>query len=91
MDFEWHREKATSNLKKHNVSFEEAATALLDPMALAQEDRTADHEQRWVLVGKSDQGRLLTVIYTLRSDEQVRLISARKATRSEAYHYAKPI
>ena len=88
MEIEWDSDKADSNLKKHGVSFEEAATALLDPMALAQEDATSEGESRWVLIGMSAQMRLLTVIYTLRRQDRVRLISARKATRKEARHYA---
>jgi uncharacterized DUF497 family protein len=88
MDIEWDSDKADSNLKKHGVSFEEAATALLDPMALAQEDAASEGESRWVLIGMSAQLRLLTVVYALRHRDRVRLISARKATRKEANHYA---
>jgi uncharacterized protein len=88
MEIEWDSDKADSNLKKHGVSFEEAATALLDPMALAQEDAAAEDEARWVLIGMSAQMRLLTVVYTLRRQDRVRLISARKATRKETKHYA---
>jgi uncharacterized DUF497 family protein len=88
MEIEWDLEKATSNLQKHGVSFEEASTALLDPLALAQEDATSEGEPRWVLIGMSARARLLTVIYTLRRPERIRLISARKATRKEANYYA---
>jgi uncharacterized protein len=88
MEIEWDSDKADSNLQKHGVSFEEAATALLDPMALAQEDAAAEGEPRWVLIGMSAQMRVLTVVYTLRRQDRVRLISARKATRKEAKHYA---
>ncbi len=88
MEIEWDSDKADSNLEKHGVRFEEAATALLDPMALAQEDAASEGEPRWVLIGVSSQLRLLTVVYTLRSQDRIRLISARKATRKEAKHYA---
>ena len=88
MEIEWDSEKATSNLQKHGVSFEEASTALLDPLALAQEDATSEGEPRWVLIGMSARARLLTVIYTLRRPDRIRLISARKATRKEANYYA---
>jgi uncharacterized DUF497 family protein len=88
MEIEWDADKAASNLRKHGVSFEEAATALLDPMALAQEDSSAEAEARWVLLGMSAQPRLLTVVYTLRSQDRIRLISARRATRKEARQYA---
>jgi hypothetical protein len=88
MDIEWDSDKADSNLQKHGVSFEEAATALLDPMALAQEDAASEGEPRWVLIGMSAQMRLVTVIFALRHQDRVRLISARKATRKEAKYYA---
>lgn len=88
MQIEWDPEKAESNLAKHGVSFEEAATSLLDPMALVQEDADAEGETRGMLVGISAQARLLTVIYTLRGEGRIRLISARKATRKEAKYYA---
>jgi hypothetical protein len=88
MEIEWDSEKAAANLKKHGVSFEEAATSLLDPMALAQEDDSSSGEPRWVLIGMSARARLVTVVYTLRAEERIRLISARKATRKEASSYA---
>jgi uncharacterized protein len=88
MEIEWDQAKAAANLKKHGVSFPEAATALLDPMALAREDDSTASEQRWILLGMSGRLRLLTVVYTLRGKERIRLISARKATRKEAEAYA---
>jgi len=92
MEIEWDKEKSESNLKKHGVSFEEAASVLLDPMALAQEDDDAKGEPRWVLIGLSARTRLLVVVYTVRhSQDRIRLISARKATRKEARWYARRI
>lgn len=88
MDIEWDAGKAAANFKKHRIRFEEAATSLLDPLALAQEDDTSEGEARWVLVGMSANARLLTVVYTLRDESRIRLISARKATRKEAIYYA---
>jgi uncharacterized DUF497 family protein len=88
MGIEWDAAKAAANLKKHGVSFEEAATSLLDPMALTQEDDASAGESRWVLIGMSARARLLTVVYALRAEDRVRLISARKATRKEASFYA---
>jgi uncharacterized DUF497 family protein len=88
MEIEWDADKAASNLHKHGVSFEEAATAPLDPMALAQEDSSAEGQARWVVLGMSAQPRLLTVFCTLRSQDRIRLISARRATRKEARQYA---
>jgi uncharacterized protein len=87
VDIEWNPAKAASNLKKHGISFEEAATALLDPNALAQPDISSS-EERWLLIGMSSQARLLTLVYTLRGEDRIRLISARKATRKEAKYYA---
>jgi uncharacterized DUF497 family protein len=88
MDVEWDPKKAASNLKRHGVSFEEAATVLLDPNALAQPDEDSTSEERWVLIGMSSKPRLITLIYTLRSADRIRLLSARKATRKEANYYA---
>lgn len=85
---EWDAAKAAANLRKHGVNFEEAATSLLDPMARAQEDDTSAGEARWVLVGMSASARLLTVVYTERAEDRIRLISARKANAIEASFYA---
>ena len=87
MNIQFDNRKATSNLRKHGVSFEEAATALLDANALVSEDGDAEGEQRFVLLGLSAQGRLLTVCYTLRG-EAIRLISARPSTIKEVSYYA---
>ena len=88
MDIEWNAGKAAANFRKHGIRFEEGATSLLDPLALAQEDDSSESEARWVLVGMSTNARLLTVVYTLRDESRIRLISARKATRKEAAFYA---
>ena len=84
---EYNPVKAEANKRKHGVSFWEAATCLDDPEALAMED-DSEGEPRWILIGKSATGRLLTVVYTLRGDTP-RLISARKATSKEAKNYAQ--
>ena len=84
--------KAATNRKKHGVSFDEAAGSLLDPMALVREDEDAQGEARFVLIGMSGEGRLLTVCYTLRDDDEtIRLISARASTRREEQQYAQGI
>jgi uncharacterized DUF497 family protein len=88
MDIEWDADKAVANFKKHGVRFEEAATSLLDPQALAHEDADSKGETRWFLIGMSASARLLTVVYTLRYEDRIRVISARKATRKEAEYYA---
>ncbi|MSQ49441.1 MAG: BrnT family toxin [Betaproteobacteria bacterium] len=87
MEIEFDPRKAAVNLRKHRVSFEEAASCLLDPRALVMEDGRSEGESRWLLVGMSARARLLTVVYTLREDNP-RLISARKATTKEANIYA---
>ena len=81
MTFEWDAIKANLNLWKHGVSFEEASTALLDP--LSKTDLDPDHsvaEHRFITFGMSARRRLLVVSYTER-DEAIRLISARLATK----------
>jgi len=88
MEIEWDPVKAAVNFRKHGVSFEEASTTLLDPQGLAQEDASSEGESRWIVIGMSAKARLLTVVYTLRREDRIRLISARKATRKEAKFYA---
>jgi hypothetical protein len=81
--FEWNRDKASSNLRKHRVSFDEAVTVFYDPLAATFED--PDHsqgERRSITVGYSVRSRLLVVSHTDRPGG-VRLISARRATRNE--------
>lgn len=89
MEIELDAGKANANLAKHGVTFDEAASALLDPDALVREDEDAEGEPRWVLLGMSTEARLLVVVYALRDEERIRLISARKATRTEARHHAR--
>ena len=87
MKFEWDPKKAISNLRKHKVSFEEATTALSDPMAATGTD--PDHsigEFRYVTFGISDRGRLLVVAHTEQS-ETIRIINARLASRRERKIY----
>jgi uncharacterized DUF497 family protein len=90
VEVEYDPAKAASNLTKHGVSFDEASTALLDEWALVIEDPDADGEARWVLVGMSDEARVLTIVYTLRCG-RVRLISARRATKREVATYAQRV
>ena len=87
MKIEFDEAKARANLKKHGVSFEEAATALFDERALSMEDPYAREESRCLLLGMSDLARLLMVVYTVRHN-RIRLISARKATKREVNNYA---
>lgn len=87
MKIEFDPRKASSNLKKHGIHFDEAASCLLDPQALVFEDGDAEGENRWTLLGMSHQARLLVVVYTVRG-ESIRLISARKPTTKEVSCYA---
>ena len=87
MKIEWDPKKARLNLRKHKVSFEEAATALSDPMAATGAD--PDHsltEDRYVTFGVSDRGRLLVVAHTV-ENETIRIISARLASKGERKIY----
>jgi hypothetical protein len=87
VDFEWDTAKAEQNLAKHGVSFEEATTALRDPLSATGPD--PDHslgEERFVTFGVSSRGRLLVVAHTGHEDI-IRIISAREATRPERKIY----
>ncbi|MBW7959494.1 MAG: BrnT family toxin [Anaerolineae bacterium] len=87
MQFEWDARKARANLRKHGVSFDEAATVFLDKFSLTGYD--PDHsvnEDRFVTFGVSNLGRLLVVAHTDR-DDSIRIISARLTTRSERTLY----
>lgn len=87
MKFEWDKTKAATNLDKHGVSFDEAATVFLDSLALSGPD--PDHsgdESRYITFGMSSLGRLLTVSHTHRPGA-IRLISARRVTRAERKLY----
>lgn len=81
--FEWDAAKAAANKRKHGVSFEEAATAFLDPLARIFDDPDdARGEQRLLLSGMSAKNRLVIVVHVERGD-RLRIISARLATRRE--------
>ena len=85
--FEWDEDKAEANRRKHKLTFDEAQTVFLDELSITVPD--ADHsrtEARLRIVGMSDTKRLLVVSFTERG-ERMRLISARKARRSEIREY----
>jgi len=87
MNFEWDRSKADSNVKKHGITFEEAANVFGDPLAVTFRD--PDHsrgERRMLTFGISHAGRLLVVSHVERGGN-LRIISARKATRAERKIY----
>jgi uncharacterized protein len=86
-EFEWDPAKAAANLAKHGVSFQEAATAFGDPLAMNMPDPShSAAEERFLVLGMSNQQRLLVVAYAERGP-RTRLISARTATRRERNHY----
>ena len=83
----WDPVKAKLNFKKHGVSFEEAATAISDPMAVTGSD--PDHslyEERYITFGVSERGRLIVVSHT-EEGETIRIISARNASKGEQKLY----
>ena len=86
--FEWNARKATINLSKHEVSFDEATTVFDDPLARIFDD--PDHsleEHREIIVGHSVNGRLLLVCFSERPENVIRMVSARSLTRTEKKHY----
>ena len=87
MRFDWDKNKAASNLARHKVSFEEAATVFGNPLSDTFDD--PDHsveEQRFLIIGHSEKGKLLFVSHT-DDGETVRIISAREPTRAEREAY----
>ena len=87
MDFEWDPAKAEANRRKHWVRFAEAIGVFDDEQAVMLLDENAD-EERYLAIGMDGYARVLVVVYTWRGDT-VRIISARKATRSEERQYAE--
>ncbi|PSN07921.1 hypothetical protein C7271_03935 [filamentous cyanobacterium CCP5] len=87
MQFEWNESKAERNLAKHGVSFEEAKTVFDDPLYVDFYDPDhSEDEERYLIVGESNQKRLLIVSYTER-ENSIRIISAREVTRAEREAY----
>jgi hypothetical protein len=90
VEIEFDPAKAAENLRKHDVSFAHAEQALRDPNAMTVEDPDARDEQRFVTLGMDALGRTLVTVHTPRGS-RIRIISARKASKSEAAEYAKGI
>jgi uncharacterized DUF497 family protein len=85
--FEWDPQKAKSNLEKHGVSFEEPSTAFQDTLSLTIDDPLHSiDEERLILIGMSQENRILVVVHTERGDN-IRIIRARKATKEERESY----
>jgi uncharacterized DUF497 family protein len=89
LHFEWDKRKASANVKKHGVSFEEAKSVFVDERAkLIDDPDHSEDENRFLLLGLSSSLRLLTVCHCYRSEPNViRIISARKATTTESKSY----
>ena len=88
MIYEWDPRKATANLRRHKVAFDEATSVFADPFALTFDD--PDHsaeESRFITIGTSTRERVLFVSHADRGEDHIRIISARRATRTEAHGY----
>ena len=89
--FQWNQNKSNENFKKHKVSFEEAKTVFVDENArLITDPEHSINEERFIIIGLSNKLRILVVVHTYKeNDEVIRIISARKATKSETKYYNK--
>jgi len=87
MEFKWNPQKAAKNLRKHKVSFKEAATVFSDPLSATVPDPDhSEEEDRYIIVGMSNRLRLLIVSFAEEGDD-IRIISARELTRGERKAY----
>jgi len=92
MKFDWDADKAKANLDKHGISFEEACGVFYDPFAITVDDM--EHsvaEVRKKTVGLSVRLRVLIVVHTDKIDDNIRIISARKASRQEVTDYEEEV
>ncbi len=90
MDVKWDPDKAKSNYKKHGVHFSDAELVLYDPCALTIEDEYSEEEHRYISIGLDAIGRILVIVYANINDD-IRLISARKAEKYERHDYEEGI
>ncbi|MGE0529439.1 MAG: BrnT family toxin [Bdellovibrionales bacterium] len=92
MNFEWDDDKSEVNRKKHGIRFEEAQTVFLDPHSIEfYDERHSESEDRFIRIGFSGRPNILLVVYCVRDENRIRLISARKATAKERRVYEKGI
>ncbi len=90
MEFTWDERKNRVNQQKHGVSFETVILVFDDPNHVSRQDREVEGEQRWQTIGMISGGYILLVAHTVDEDnEMIRVLSARKATRSERMIYAQ--
>ncbi len=89
IDFEWDDKKSKTNIKKHGISFEEATTVFYDEQAIEfYDDEHSEWEDRFLMLGLSNRLNLLIVCHCYReSNNKIRIISARKATKNESKYY----
>ena len=89
--FEWDQNKNYENIKKHKVPFEEAKTVFFDESArLVSDPEHSINEERYIILGISSKLKILVVVHTYKqNDELIRIISARKATKSESKYYSE--
>ncbi len=89
--FEWDENKNKTNMKKHKISFEEAQTVFYDENALVIDDpEHSAEEERFIILGLSQKANLLVVCHCYRAaDTVIRIISARKATKTETKYYTE--
>lgn len=85
MRYQWDRSKALGNLNKHGIDFADAVSVFSDELAITIFEDRFD-EERFITIGVDLSNRILVVVYTMRDDE-IRLISARKATKKERSQY----
>ncbi len=88
-DFEWDEVKNSINKSKHKIDFTDAVKVFFDERKVTRVDNSADYgEERYQVIGMTQQ-RVLFVVYTERSENTIRIISARKATKKEQKSYAR--
>ncbi|WP_367899148.1 BrnT family toxin [Leptospira sp. WS58.C1] len=95
MLFEWDDKKNSSNLKKHQISFEQASQVFLDKDAIyILDENHSENEERWLVLGKAENFTIIVVVFVDKSnknEEKLRIISARKADKLEEKEYFQRI
>lgn len=91
MKYTWDENKYRTNLLKHGIRFEEAQSVFADVHAIEIDDTDSDDELRFVMIGKSTTRGVLVVVYCERYHDIIRIISARKATKTEVRQYEERI
>jgi uncharacterized DUF497 family protein len=91
-NFDWDLDKSRENVRKHGVTFEEAATVFGDDDAIIHDDdEHSDAEDRFIITGMSARERILLTVYTIREKDVIRIISSRRASRQEKAEYEKKV